>query len=70
MGMGPFCKVQSAPPGHFKRNVLILLSLSVIFFLLSLKTISRLFLDSQMKVRLTVLSEQNGLVTAILQNSV
>lgn len=68
--MGLFCKVQSAPPGHFKRNILILPPLSVIFFLHSLKSISRLFLDFQMKVRLTVLSEQNGLVTAFLQNSV
>lgn len=67
--MGLFCKVQSAP-GHFKKNILILPPLPVIFFFHSLKSISRLFLDSQMKVRLTVLSEQNGLVTAILQNSV
>lgn len=63
--MGLFCKVQRAPPGHFKRNILSPPPLFIIFFLHSLKSISRLFLDSEMKVRLTVLSKQNGLVTVL-----
>lgn len=70
MEMGLFCKVQRSPPGHFKKNIFSPPPLFIIVFLHSLKSISRLFFDSQMKVKHCFLKTKWFGHCAIPQNSV